>query len=123
MSIRVVPRPRLVELLATRWHQRVVAIVAGPGFGKSVLLAHAMSENMLAPRGVDVLIRCNEADSTPSHFLARIADALGEETTEVPSPLTVEWLFAELTRRWPLGVCLLVDDAHLVSRGPVGLSS
>jgi LuxR family maltose regulon positive regulatory protein len=91
--------------------------VAGPGFGKSVLLAQATAENALAPRGVDLVVRCTEADGAPAHFLHRVVDALaaanagGISSIGTTSP---EELIAELGRRWPLGVCLVVDDAHHV---------
>ena len=108
---RLVVRPRLVELAGARWHRRVVAIVAGAGFGKSVLLAQATAENALAPRGVDLAVGCTAADHSPAHFLGRLADAIGA-STESGRPMTPERLMAEMSRRWPLGVCLVVDDAH-----------
>jgi hypothetical protein len=70
-------RPRLVELMTARWCRRLVVVVAGPGFGKSVLLAQAAAENNLARRGVDVMVRCTDADAGPGHLARRIAEAIG----------------------------------------------
>ncbi len=112
MARRLVARPRLVELLASRWQTRAVVITAGPGFGKSVLLAEAMAENTLAPRGVDVLVTCTAADRSPAHLLSRIVGEAGLEA--VPTRPTVEWVAHALGSRWPLGVSLVLDDVHLV---------
>jgi DNA-binding SARP family transcriptional activator len=101
--------------MAARWCRRVVAIVAGPGFGKSVLLAQAAAENNLAPRGVDVMVRCTDADAAPGHLVRRIAEAIGVSAATDRSTVSFERLFAELNRRWPLGVCLMIDDADLAT--------
>ena len=93
-------------------------MTAGAGFGKSVLLAEAMAENALAPRGVDVLVACTGADRSPAHFLRRIADAA--ELDGVSGRIDVDRVTAGLARRWPLGVCLFVDDAHHVGGYPEG---
>src|SRR5215207_1246385 len=122
MTQHLVARPRLVELMHERWHRRVVLVVGGPGFGKSVLLAQAMAENALAPRGTDVLVRCTEADSSPTHVLRHIADAAGIASTQLPTALAATgWLVSELARRWPLGMCLVLDDAHHVARSDDGV--
>ena len=111
----LIVRPRLVELMAARWSRRLVVVVAGPGFGKSVLLAQAAAENDLAPRGVDVMVRCTDADAAPGHLVRRIAEAIGLPTEPDRATVSSERLFAELSRRWPLGVCVMVDDAHLAT--------
>jgi ATP/maltotriose-dependent transcriptional regulator MalT len=113
---RLILRPRLVEPMAMRWSRRLVVVVAGPGFGKSVLLAQAAAENNLAPRGVDVMVRCTDADAAPGHLVRRIAEAIGPPAAAADqSAVSSERLFAELSRRWPLGVCLMIDDAHLAA--------
>ena len=56
MTVRLVARPRLVELMNSRWERRAVLLVAGPGFGKSVLLSQMTAENALAPRGTDIFV-------------------------------------------------------------------
>ena len=107
---RLLVRPRLVELAAERWSRRAVAVVAGPGFGKSVLVSQACAENRLAARGVDVTLACEPADGCPTSFLGRLARAI--DTGLDRTGLGPEWLMAELARRWPLGVCLVIDDVH-----------
>ena len=47
-------RPRLLRALLGRWEHRVTSVVGGPGMGKTTLLAQAVAENRLAPRGEDV---------------------------------------------------------------------
>ena len=58
---RLLVRPRLLELAGERWTRRVVTLVAGPGFGKSVLLAQLSAENRLAPRGAELVVACRGA--------------------------------------------------------------
>ena len=109
MALRqLVARPRLVELLGARWRQRAVTVVAGPGFGKSVLLAQVMGENALAPRGIDILVECVAADSCPDHFVARLADAVGARDSSTHA------ILAALRTRSASEVCLMLDDVHHV---------
>ncbi|HEY6696757.1 MAG TPA: hypothetical protein VIZ67_00920, partial [Acidimicrobiales bacterium] len=49
-------RPRLLCALVGRWEHRVTSVVGGTGMGKTTLLAQAVAENLLAPRGEDVWI-------------------------------------------------------------------
>jgi DNA-binding SARP family transcriptional activator len=60
----VIDRPRLAELLATRWTHRVVTVIAGPGFGKSTLLAQVDAENAAARRHASVECRIID-DASP----------------------------------------------------------
>src|SRR5687767_263711 len=53
-SAAVVPRPRLLQSLLGRWEHPVTTVVGGAGMGKTTLLAQAVAENRLAPRGDDV---------------------------------------------------------------------
>jgi DNA-binding SARP family transcriptional activator len=103
-----------VELAAKRWSHRVVTVVAGPGFGKSVLVAQATAENALAPRGAEVVIACTPADRSSAHFLGRLAVAIDPVDRGRSAP-TADRLLAELARRWPMGVCLVLDDVHHVA--------
>ena len=45
----IVRRLQPLEVVGQRWARRAVTVVAGPGFGKSELLAQAVAENRLAP--------------------------------------------------------------------------
>jgi LuxR family transcriptional regulator, maltose regulon positive regulatory protein len=119
MTVQLLERPRLVEMLAERWHRRVVTLVAGAGFGKSVLLSQAIAENNLAPRGVDVFVACTEADQAPARLLRRIVQAAGIDPPQGVR-LTVSGVLADVARRWPLGLSLILDDAHHVMAGEDG---
>ena len=75
---RLLLRSRLLELAGERWTRRVVTLVAGPGFGKSVLLAQLSAENRLAPRGAELVVACTGSDGSPAAFLGRLAEALDQ---------------------------------------------
>jgi LuxR family transcriptional regulator, maltose regulon positive regulatory protein len=113
MTVQLLERPRLVEMLAGRWHHRVLVLVAGAGFGKSVLLSQAIAENDLAPQGFDVFVACTEADHAPTRLLRRIVEAAGIDSTP-GARLTVSTVLAEIAGRWPLGLSLILDDVHHV---------
>ena len=116
MTVPLVSRPRLLELMAARWHTGAVSLTAGPGFGKSVLLEQTLAENRLSPRGVDVAVVCRPNDQSPLRLLGRIAQTAGLEAC----PPSVEGLLCELSKRWPLGVCVLLDDVHLLGEDSDG---
>jgi LuxR family transcriptional regulator, maltose regulon positive regulatory protein len=118
MRVALVARPRLVELMSARWQQRAVCVVGGPGFGKSVLVAQAIQENMLAPRGTDVLVTCSSSQCSAQWLLHRIAQLADVEICAGIS-LTVPWLLTELDERWPHGVCIIIDDVHHITHQPV----
>src|SRR4051794_41013614 len=77
-------RPRLLEPLGRRFELRLVTVEAGAGFGKTTLLAQAVAENRLAPRGRDAWLTCEPADSSPSVLLAGLLEALGAPPTDTP---------------------------------------
>ncbi|MGI9030394.1 MAG: BTAD domain-containing putative transcriptional regulator [Ilumatobacteraceae bacterium] len=81
---RLLVRPRLLELMAERWTRKVVCVVAGTGFGKSVLLAQAGRENRLAPRGVELTVAGPDRDRSPVSWLDRLSSRLQQAAdTEV----------------------------------------
>src|SRR6476659_5221537 len=51
-------RPHLVERLAARWDKSLTLVVAGPGFGKSTVLAQAMRVHALEPFGIEGWAAC-----------------------------------------------------------------
>ena len=67
-------RPRLLRSLVGRWNHRVTALTGGAGLGKTTLLAQAIAENRLAPRGEDVWIGV-EAHDADADRLARVVAA------------------------------------------------
>ncbi len=101
-------------------------IVAGPGFGKSVLLAQAFDENALDPRGVDCWLGCGPGDDDARRLAAGLADALDVDLPQVHQPGELDaynlgaLLASNLWRLSPRPVCLVLDDVHEVGRQSPG---
>ena len=122
-------RPRLLVTLLGRWEHRVASVVGGPGMGKTTLLAQAVAENRLAPRGEDVWIGLEQADADGVALARDVLAAVGREggavgpgaiigtADEVPEPATVA---DAVWRRAPTPVCLMVDDAQWLPPGSAG---
>ena len=72
--VDLLTRPRLLRSLAGRWRHRVTALTGGPGLGKTTLLAQAIAENRLAPRGEDVWIGVEPQDADADR-LSRVVSA------------------------------------------------
>src|SRR5947208_12816205 len=70
------PRLRLVQLLEGRWDRAVTLLVAGPGFGKTTVLAQAVRAHQVAPRGIDVWVGCEAAYEDPACFATALLDAM-----------------------------------------------
>lgn len=107
-------RDRLVQLLERRWDHPVVAVVAGPGFGKSTVLSQAVAANALAPRGEDRWLQCEPADAVGSHFAAGIARAVGFEDEALRHDIDaiLDGVLEHVERTWPLGLALFLEDVH-----------
>src|SRR5947207_8951475 len=103
------PRLRLVRLLEGRWDRAVTLLVAGPGFGKTTVLAQAVRAHQVAPRGIDVWVSCEAAYEDPACFATALLDAMsaGGRAREAgrrvaPGPREV----IDAAIRWaPLEVC------------------
>ena len=122
-SFRLVPpeprddllvRPRLLRSLAGRWEHRVTSLVGGAGLGKTTLLAQAIAENRLAPRGEDVWIGVEEHDVDADRLARVVATALDEHATAVQDPAAIA---DAVWHRAPTEACLFFDDIHLVPAG------
>ena len=101
-----IARDRLLTLLEQRWDRRLVTIAAGPGFGKTALLAAAVADERNR-RGTDVWLTCEPADETSAHLAAGLAEALGVHgAAEIGAICDVVWSLA------PEVVCLVLDDVH-----------
>jgi DNA-binding SARP family transcriptional activator/RecA/RadA recombinase len=123
-------RPRLLGALVGRWEHRVTSVVGGAGMGKTTLLAQAVAENRLAPRGEDVWIGLEPGDadgvSLARDVMAAVSTEEGDRAVgaapgaadEPPDPATVA---DAVWRRAPTELCLIVDDVHLLPPGSPGV--
>src|SRR5688572_11573286 len=72
----LVPRPRLMRSLLGRWQRRVTSLTGGPGLGKTTLLAQALAENRMAPRGEDRWVGVEAQDADASRLARIVATAV-----------------------------------------------
>src|SRR6516165_8169387 len=114
-------RLRLVRLLEGRWDRPVTLLVAGPGFGRTTVLAQAIRAHQVAPRGIDVWVSCAAAHEDPACFAEALLDAMsidgaarGPGRRAARGPRDVVDALVRLT---PLEVCLLLDDVHEIPQG------
>jgi DNA-binding SARP family transcriptional activator len=110
-------RPRLLRALLDRWERQVVAIVGGPGLGKTTLLGQAVAENLLAPRGDDVWIGVEARDAEGDGLGRAVVRALAAAPDLGSDPHGVADL---LWQRSPTALCLVFDDTHLLPPGSGG---
>jgi DNA-binding SARP family transcriptional activator len=135
-------RPRLLRVITGRFDHRVTTVVGGPGLGKTTLLAQAVAENRLAPRGEDVWLGLGptdaDGDSLARDTLAavtgsaphgagggaagRAGDERGEGGADVgPGRGLDPTAVADAVWRCsPTAVCLVFDDVHLLGQGSPG---
>jgi ATP/maltotriose-dependent transcriptional regulator MalT/DNA-binding SARP family transcriptional activator len=132
-------RPRLLRSLKGRWDHRVVSLVGGPGLGKTTLLAQAIAENLIAPRGEDVWVGVGPHDGDADRLAHLVSTALrarsahqseGEDggpgpvrqtSTHADVPMLEPAAVAEAVwRRSPTEACLVIDDLHLLPQESSG---
>jgi LuxR family transcriptional regulator, maltose regulon positive regulatory protein len=117
----VVLRPRLLSILQLRWERRLVALVAGPGFGKTTLLNQALAQNQLVTRGTDILVTCTAADGVVSSLAQRLLRSLSDRDLPSADPLAAAGSVAEAVwQRAPEHVSLILDDVHELPHGSPG---
>lgn len=109
------PRPRLLGRLAQRWDRRLVTVVAGPGFGKTVLLAAALAENRLKPAGRDLWLSSEPADESGEHLIAGLVEALG-----LPAGAALDAVIERVWSQTPEPISLIIDDGHEIPAGSPG---
>jgi DNA-binding SARP family transcriptional activator len=119
-------RPRLLRSLAGRWEHRVTSLVGGPGLGKTTLLAQAIAENRLAPRGDDVWIGVEEHDADADRLARVVATAMAGQTEDGDRAHRSAWdengwdpaaVAGAVWHRAPIEACIFFDDVHLVPAG------
>ena len=108
-------RPRLQEVIAARWVRRLVTVVAGPGFGKTVLLATAVAADARAEGRRDVWLTCEPADIDGDHLLGSLLEAFG-----LSSGLALSDLCDAVWSLAPGEVCFVFDDVHELPPGSGG---
>jgi LuxR family maltose regulon positive regulatory protein len=135
-------RPRLLRALLQRWDHRVTAVVGGPGLGKTTLMAQAIAENRLAPRGDDIWLGVEPADTDGETLARDVATATarrastaapvadGSEASDtgpggrIPEDAAVNpearAVADAMWRRAPTPVCIVFDDVHAVAPGSPG---
>lgn len=116
----VVPRPRLMPVLAARFEYRLTVVDGAGGFGKTTVLAQAVEVNNGAPRGIDVWLTCEAADASSEHLLTAIARSLGAEGVDIADVSTIADL---VWRRAPTPVAIILDDVHVISTGSPGANA
>ena len=104
-------RPRLLRVLAQRFDVRLLTVAAGAGIGKTTLLSQAIDENRLDPRGRDVWLSVDRADSSASVLADSILRAIGR-VTEPHRIVTVDDICEAIWGETPDNICLVLDDAH-----------
>lgn len=97
-------------------------LLAGAGFGKTSLLAQAVEENRLAPRGDDRWFGCGPGDSDPVNLAQGLAAALDVELAPRGGPdarepqVLATALSDAVWRSSPRHICLVMDDVHEIPR-------
>lgn len=120
VGTRAFVRPRLHSRLARRFDLRVINVVAGAGFGKTTMLALALTENLLDPHGRDVWIGCDQRDSSTSSLCASMLRGIAGADAAVPPMPTVDDVANAVWSCAPEQICLVVDDVHLIESGSEG---
>jgi LuxR family transcriptional regulator, maltose regulon positive regulatory protein len=101
----ILDRPRLRDRLDHRWARRLITIVAGPGFGKTTLLATALAAH--DGPGRDIWLACEPSDESGTHLVRSLAEAGG-----LGDVMDVEGLSSAVWSRAPEPLCFVLDDVH-----------
>ena len=118
----LVPRPRLVGPLLDREGPPVVALIAGPGYGKTTLLSQWVDQE----RRAVAWLTLDELDNDPAMLVAYLEAAFGRihrlattagiaSSTDAGHPVhqAVPRLLDQL-HRWHSPAVLVLDDAHRI---------
>lgn len=108
----LVPRSQLDALVGRRFDRRLTVIHAGPGFGKTTLLAQAVLANRAGEAGIDAWLRLDAADQDPAHLVSGLVRSLaGSAPRSAPA---LDELVEAVWNLAPRPVALVLDDAHLL---------
>ena len=117
----LVVRDRLLDQVRERFDRRLTVVRAGPGFGKTTLLTHALVENALDPLGTDVWMQLFDPDRRPDHFVAGLANSLASANLASVDPSSepnldevIDWVWAAA----PRPIALVLDDVHVLDGSP-----
>lgn len=114
-------RPRLLRALLGRWEQKVTLVLGGAGLGKTTLLAQALTENRLAPRGDDIWIGVEPYDGDGDGLARAVVAALTGGDGSTNHVDTSPAAAAEAVwQRAPNQVCLVLDDVSFLQPGSNG---
>ncbi|WP_448639733.1 BTAD domain-containing putative transcriptional regulator [Geodermatophilus sp. URMC 63] len=114
----LIVRPRLLDVLRSRFERPLTAVVAPAGFGKTSLLGQAVSENALSPAGEDRWLTCQVDDTTLSVLASGAFAAVGLSAPVPEDPRQAAVAVAEaIWSAAPRHIALVLDDVHLVDRG------
>lgn len=94
--------------------------MGGAGFGKTTLLAQAVAENRLAPRGLDVWLGLEVDDGAGVALATDLGRALGPELSHDGAVPTASELADAVWALAPSPVAVMLDDVHLLEPGSVG---
>jgi LuxR family transcriptional regulator, maltose regulon positive regulatory protein len=109
-------RPRLMRTLLGRWECRVTALVGGAGLGKTTVLAQAIAENRLAPRGEDLWFGLESHDANADRLARAVVAALADDDERLTPSAVAELVW----QRAPTELCLTFDDVHRLPAGSPG---
>ena len=115
-------RPRLLRTMASRWDLRLVTVEAGAGVGKTTLLADAIRENAIDPRGRDVWLSLEAADSSTTVLAGALLHAMGRTADPRRHPSMTDVCEA-IWDETPTQICLVLDDAHHLEAVSSGASA
>jgi LuxR family transcriptional regulator, maltose regulon positive regulatory protein len=104
--------------MSRRWECRLLTVVAGAGFGKTMLLVAAIADSAdhPSPRR-DIWLSCEPADESGDHLGAGVATALG-----LSSDASLDAICESMWAAAPSEICLILDDVHEVPARSSGAS-
>jgi LuxR family maltose regulon positive regulatory protein len=124
-------RPRLLDRLRQRFAVPLTVVTAPAGYGKTTVLAQALEDNRMTPRGVDHWLSCGADDGAASSLAAGLCRAIGapapadpggavEAVNAVEAVEAVEAVAEAMWHGSPAEVAVILDDVHEIPEGSAG---